>query len=276
MKNRKNLLLGIALIAVVVGSVAATWAITKASTLEQAKQATRPPAKAKTISTRYLDAFFRRYVAALNSKKTDPIMSFYAPNAVSVMAWGNEMNGEQRAKYFSDCSHAFPQAVIEAKKVMIVPASATSGYITWEFGMKAGPQKAPFLGQYMKIPKALPGKYDQEGVSTGQVVSGDRASLDAIKELEDQIAVLDKEILSLDEKLASFSEDTPSGKGGPNAGIEGSSHASEKFALAQKKTALTEQRSTLDQQAINKAVSSMKFARQSSFQNMDAFLKKLQ
>lgn len=264
MKNRKKLLLGFVLLVVGVGSVA-TWAITRANT------------KPQPINTRYLEAFFLRYVSSLNSNDIDHMISFYAPDAVSTMAWGNEMNNQQRAAYYAECKQAFPQAVFEIKKVTYEPTSETSGYITWDFGIKSGPQMAPFMGVYKKVEKE-PGKiYDQEGVSTGQVAAINSAALGQIKQMERQIASLDEEILSLDQQIAALNERISSEKGPSHAVYAegGSSSAAERFALAEKRAGLAERRAELDRQLIDTAVGAIKFTRQSSFQNMDAFLKKI-
>ena len=266
MKNRKKLLSAIALVVIAAGCLT-TWAITRAST------------KPKPMNTRYLETFFHRYVASLNGKSVGDMMSFYGPDCVSVQAWGMEMDNVKRAAYLAACKEAFPTAVIEVRKVIFEPTSETSGTITWDFGMKAGPQAAPFMGVYNKVDKPTeprPDGYDQVGVSTGYVTTLDRAALDEIKGLEERVAALDKEIISLDEKIASIN-DKISAEKGPNGGAdgEGSSHAAERFSLAEKRADLAAERAEVDQQLLGKAVSSIKFIRQSSFQNMDGFLKKI-
>lgn len=261
MKNRKKLVLGILLLVVAVGSVT-TWAVSRASTKPQQPLAS---AKPQAISTRYLDAFFQSYVAALNSKDVSQMMSFYGPDVVTTMAWGKEMNNAQRADYFQACGQSFPEAKIVIQKVMYVPKSSTSGYITWSFGMKAGTQVKPFMGVMGFFKKPEPGKiYDQEGVSTGQVELLDRAAAGTIKGLEDQIAAIDKDILSLDEQIVTSDEEAQKGPA-----------LAEKITLAGSRSELIEKRANLDHELINKAVSSIKFTRQSSYQNMDAFLKKI-
>jgi hypothetical protein len=143
--------------------------------------------------------------------------------------------------------------------------------------MKAGPQAAPFLGVYNKVDKPAaprPDGYDQVGVSTGYVMPLDRAALEEIKGLEEKVATLDNEIGSLDAKIASLNEKIGPANG-PNVAEEGSSDAVERFSLAEKRAELAAERAELDKQLLNKATSTIKFVRQSSFQNMDGFLKKI-
>jgi hypothetical protein len=264
MKNRRKLLSVVALVVIAAGCLT-TWAITQS----------RP--RPKPVKIQYLEAFFRSYVASLNGKNIQEMMSFYGPDTVTNMAWGMEMDNAKRAEYFSSCKQAFPDAVIDIRKVVIEPFTETSGTITWEFGMKAGRQVAPFMGVYNKVEenRKIDG-YDQVGVSTGYVSTLDRAALDEIKGLEERVAALDSEIISLDEKIASLNEKIDSQKG-PNAEAdgEGSSYAVDRFSLAEKRAELAEQRSSVNQQLIDKAVSKIKFLRQSSFQNMDGFLKRI-
>jgi len=261
MKKRKNLLFAITLLVLAAGSLT-TWAISRANS------------KPATINSRYLEAFFQRYVASLGSQNVDQMMSFYSPDATSVMAWGKEMNNEDRKAYYAACAKAFPNAQFYTKRFVIEPTSETSGYITWEFGIKSGPQMAPFMGVYKKV-ESTPGKeFDQEGVSTGQVASIDPSNLGEIKKLEDQVAALDKEITSVDIQLAALNDSLRSEKGGPSAG-EGTTNSAERFTLAEKRSELAQRRATADQQLLDTAVSSIKFTRQNSFQNMDAFLKKI-
>jgi len=260
MKKRKNLLFAIVILVLVAGSVT-TWAISRANS------------KPATINSRYLEAFFQRYVTSLGSQNLDQMMSFYSPDATSVMAWGVEMNNEARRAYYAACSKAFPNAQFHTKRFVIEPTSVTSGYVTWEFGIKSGPQMAPFMGVYKKV-ESTGKEFDQEGVSTGQVALVDPSNLGEIKKLEDQVAALDKEIISVDEQIAALNEQIGTVKGGPSV-AEGTTNSAERFALAEKRSELAQRRETADQQLLDKAVSSIKFTRQNSFQNMDAFLKKI-
>jgi uncharacterized small protein (DUF1192 family) len=264
MKNRKKLLITIALVVTAAGGLS-TWAIT------QTKQ------KPRRVKTVYLEAFFKRYVAALNSNDIKAMMSFYGPDTVTSMAWGAEMDNIKRAAYFAACRESFPESVMEARKVIYEPFTETSGTITWEFGLKAGRQVKPFMGAFNRVENAqkIDG-YDQVGVSTGYVSTLDRADLQEIRELEERVAALDAEIESLEGKIASVNEKIGS-EAGPNdtADGEASTYAAERFSLAQQRAEAVEQRAAANQRLIDRAVSKIKFIRQSSFQNMDAFLKKI-
>jgi hypothetical protein len=232
MRNRKNLILVIALVAITAGSLA-SWVIANAK-----------PQPGK-INQQYLKTFFTRYVAALNTPTCTAPTAFYSPNAVSVGAWGIEMDNKARATYFCGCKEAFPTAQLVIKSLTIEPTSETSGRITWEFGIKAGKQVKPFLGVMGKNYEPTSNTpddslaFDHEGVSIAEVEIGDNGSLATINSLKQQIASIDSEMLH----------------GG--------------------KAALLEKRALLDQQLGDLMVSSIKITRQTSFQNMDAFLKKL-
>lgn len=242
MKNRKKLLLAIVMV-VVVGASLTSWAITRAST------------KTKPVNVKYLQAFFERYVNALNAKTPGETKSFYSADAVTVGAWGIELTNQQREDYLAACKEAFPDAQVEIKKVTIEPQSETSGFVTWEFGIKAGKQVAPFLGVMSKNGGfAASDGYDQEGVSIGEVTAVDDGSASEINALEDQIAALDKEIASLDSQAKSS-------RGQRN--------------ITERRSDLAGKRALLDQQLVDRVVSTIKFTRQTSFQNMDRFLKKL-
>jgi hypothetical protein len=249
MKNRKRLLLAIALVVVAAGSLT-SWAMARAST------------KREPVNTKYLQAFFDRYVAALNSKNAKDTEPFYSPNAVTVGAWGIEMTAQTRTDYLECCKEAFPAAQISVKSITIDAKSETSGNITWEFGIKAGRQAAPFLGVWTRVdsePEACPDgtvAYDQEGYSVAEVEAIDQVSAEAINGYGQQIAALDKEILSLDGQISAANN-------------------SEKTAIAERRSELAAKRASIDQEMFDQVVASIKFTRQTSFQNMDRFLKKL-
>jgi hypothetical protein len=263
MKTRKKLLFVIGL-AVIAAASLTTWAIARANSRPQ------------PINTRYLDTFFQRYVASLNSKSVADMMSFYTDDSKSVMAWGVEMDNAQRAAYYAACKEAFPNAVIEIRKVTIEPTGVTSGLVTWEFGIKSGPQMAPFMGVYKKVDNApKTDGYDQVGVSTGQIAAIGQGALETIKEMEGQVAALDKEIRTLDEQIAELNEELGEGANYAADAEGGSSSAVERFTLAEKRSTLVAERAAADQRLLDYAASSIKFTRQSSFQNMDAFLKKI-
>ena len=229
MRNRKNLILVFAIVGIVAASLTSY-------VLANAKS---PPTK---INQRYLQAFFGRYVSSLNDTACSASVGFYSPNAVSVGAWGIEMDNKARQAYFCECKSAFPTAQLRIKSLTIEPTSETSGRITWEFGIKAGKQVKPFLGVMGKSYQSTPDDsmaFDHEGVSIAEVEIVDNSALAAINSLRQQIASIDSEMLH-------------GGKAG-----------------------LVEKRATLDQQLGDLMVSSIKITRQTSFQNMDAFLKKL-
>jgi hypothetical protein len=225
----------------------------------------------KVIQTKYLNAFFEKYVAALNVKHPGEDVAtcsasaatapFYSPDAVTVGAWGIEKNNEERAVYECSCSSAFPAAVISVKNLKIDPTTETSGTITWEFGIKSGKQVAPFLGVDSNFAGSDPNDpnspFDQEGVSIGEVTQQiDPATQSSINSLREQIAGMDKAIDALDARITAQS-------------------GQEKIALVQQKSELTANREQLDRALTDEIVSTIKFSRNSSYQNMDKFLKKL-
>jgi hypothetical protein len=85
--------------------------------------------------------------------------------------------------------------------------------------------------------------FDHEGVSIAEVEIVDQAALAGINSLKQQIAAIDSQIA--------------------RGGVE------------QQAASMRERRALLDQQLGDLMVSSIKITRQTSFQNMDAFLKKL-
>jgi hypothetical protein len=236
MKKRKNWIIATLLAVGMAGGVA-TWTI---ATTQQ---------KRPSINQKYLQAFFSRYVAALNSKNAEDTMVFYSPGAISVGAWGVEMNNAQRLAYFACCKQSFPDAQMTIKKVTFEPTSETSGRITWEFGIRAGKQVYPFFGIMGKnsMARQTPDDslaFDHEGVSIGEVEVVDNGSKRAIRSLQNQITTLYKQL----------------------AAVSGEST---------QKNSLIEKRAMLDQQLTDLIVPTIKFTRQTSMQNMDAFLKKL-
>src|SRR5262249_5186669 len=160
-----------------------------------------------------------------------------------------EMDNPTREVYFCDCKKAFPDAQVAIKSITIEPTSETSGRITWEFGIKSGKQAAPFLGVMGKntgVSSTTPDDslaFDHEGVSIAEVETIDNGSFPAINSLKQQLASLDKEVASLDGQASA------------------------------KRTALVERQALLNQQLFDLMVSTIKITRQTSFQNMDAFLK---
>ena len=230
MKNNKKLILSLALVVVAAGSLT-TWLITRANTSTQ-------PVKGE-----YLQAFFARYVDALNSENANNLMAFYSQDSITVGPWGVEMNNAQRQAYQAGCREAFKEARFSVKNVTIKPTTETSGTITWEFGIKAGPQSAPFMGVWEKNSTASNGsQFDQEGISVGEVEIVDASALQAVKAIDAQIAALDNEIQQ---------------------------------ASSERKAILAQRREMLNQQKFNHVVSSIRFTRQTSYQNMDRFLKKI-
>ena len=253
MKNRKRLFFGIALIVVAAGSLT-TWLIVRANTQTQ------------SVKTEYLQAFFQRYVAALNSQNVADTQAFYSPDAVTVGAWGIEMSNEERLAYFAACREAFPDAQFIVRNVKIEPTSEMSGTITWEFGIKAGRQVAPFLGVYNRV-AAEKGEFDQEGISIMECEQITRPSVEEMKSIDRQILTLDKEIRFLNKQIAAL-DITISSK---NPRLQ----QQEKIILDEKKTGLEGRRALLQQVKIDRIVASIKFTRQTSYQNMDRFLKKI-
>jgi hypothetical protein len=233
MRNRKNLILVLALVGIVAAS------LTSYVLANSKSQPTK-------INQQYLQTFFARYVDALNTPVCTQSTSFYSPNAVSVGAWGIEMDNKARQAYFCQCKSAFPSAQLKIKSLTIEPTSETSARITWEFGIKAGKQVQPFLGVMSKNYQSTPDDsmaFDHEGVSIAEVEIVDQAALAGINSLKQQIAAIDSQMA----------------RGG----------------LEQQAASLRERRAVLDQQLGDLMVSSIKITRQTSFQNMDAFLKKL-
>jgi predicted nucleic acid-binding Zn-ribbon protein len=132
------------------------------------------------------------------------------------------------------------------------------------------------MGVYKKVDNApKTDGYDQVGVSTGQIAAIGQGALETIKEMEGQVAALDKEIRTLDEQIAELNEELGEGANYAADAEGGSSRALERFTLAEKRSTLAAERAAADQRLVDYAVSSIKFTRQSSFQNMDAFLKKI-
>jgi hypothetical protein len=264
MTKRTKMILGTILLVGVSGGLA-SWALGRSAASPKAPQ------------TKYLTAFFEKYVAALNSHRgvlsatsssSTPVCSgsaataaFYAPDAVTVGAWGIEKNNAEREAYECGCNSAFPSASITVKSLKIEPATQTSGTITWEFGIKSGKQVAPFLGVDGHFVGSDPNDpnapFDQEGVSIGEVTQlADSATESNINSLQTEIAQMDKDIDGLDAEIA------------------GQSGEQKSVLVAQKKEAIAK-RALLDQTLTDEIVSTIKFTRHSSYQNMDKFVKKL-
>jgi hypothetical protein len=252
MKGRERLILGTLLLVSVCGGLTA-WALGQAAVKSPAPQ------------TRYLQVFFEKYLAALNSHPVDPAADktapFYAPNAVAVGAWGIERNNAERIAFECACGRAFPTAAISVKSLKVEPTTETSGTITWEFGIKSGKQVAPFLSveaQYVgSDPNDPNSPFDQEGISIGEVEQRvDATTQSNIGSIQREIAGIDRDLGTLDAQIAGQS-------------------GQEKSASVERKGELTAKRARLDQTLTNEIVSTIKFTRHSSFENMDKFLRKL-
>jgi hypothetical protein len=249
MKRRKRLILGMVLFVCVSGGLT-TWALGRAAANGR-----------KAPQTKYLTAFFEKYFSALNSHGALTTEPFYTPDAVTVGAWGIEKNNAERLAYEAGCGSALPAAAFTVKSLKIEPATETSGTITWEFGIKSGKQVAPFLGVDGHYEGSDPNDpnapFDQEGVSIGEVGQQvDATTQSNIDSLQQRIAALDDALKVLD------------------ANIVTESGAQRDASLASKNDVMG-QRAALDQTLTDTVVSTIKFTRQSSYQNMDKFLKKL-